>query len=108
MHGSSAFWCEKLIFCAIWYQKCIILPRHARDKHRENSKREMHFSQALELLMCVVALAASLTNNFDDSDPLAEQAMFAQRGAIVVRKTPLFEPYMYKMHHFTKTGSGQT
>jgi hypothetical protein len=68
----------------------------------------MHFSQALELLMCVVALAASLTNNFDDSDPLAEQAMFAQRGAIVVRKTPLFEPYMYKMHHFTKTGSGQT
>jgi hypothetical protein len=25
-----------------------------------------------------------------------------------VRKTPLFEPLIYKMHLFTKTGSGQT
>ena len=25
-----------------------------------------------------------------------------------VRKTPLFEPFIYKMHLFTKTGSGQT
>jgi hypothetical protein len=24
------------------------------------------------------------------------------------KETPLFAPYMYKMHHFTKTGSGQT
>jgi hypothetical protein len=26
----------------------------------------------------------------------------------VVRKTALFEPFIYKMHYFTKTGSGQT
>jgi ribA/ribD-fused uncharacterized protein len=26
----------------------------------------------------------------------------------LVRKTPLFEPFIYKMHLFTKTGSGQT
>lgn len=38
----------------------------------------------LELLMCGVALGASLTNNFDDSDPLSQQATYAQRGAIVV------------------------
>jgi hypothetical protein len=25
-----------------------------------------------------------------------------------VRKTPVLEPFIYKMHHFTKTGSGQT
>ena len=25
-----------------------------------------------------------------------------------VRKTALFEPFIYKMHYFTKTGSGQT
>jgi len=25
-----------------------------------------------------------------------------------VRKTPFFEPFMYKNEHFTKTGSGQT
>jgi hypothetical protein len=28
--------------------------------------------------------------------------------AVVVRKTPLFAPFMYKNDHFTKTGSGQT
>jgi hypothetical protein len=28
--------------------------------------------------------------------------------AAAVRKTPLFAPFIYKMHHFTKTGSGQT
>ena len=26
----------------------------------------------------------------------------------MVRKTPLFEPFIYKNEHFTKTGSGQT
>jgi hypothetical protein len=25
-----------------------------------------------------------------------------------VQITPLFAPFIYKMHHFTKTGSGQT
>ena len=24
------------------------------------------------------------------------------------KKTALFEPFIYQMHHFTKTGSGQT
>jgi hypothetical protein len=24
------------------------------------------------------------------------------------KKTALFEPFIYKMHYFTKTGSGQT
>jgi hypothetical protein len=27
---------------------------------------------------------------------------------MLVRKTPLFAPFMYKNEHFTKTGSGQT
>jgi hypothetical protein len=26
----------------------------------------------------------------------------------VVGKTAIFEPFIYKMHYFTKTGSGQT
>jgi hypothetical protein len=29
------------------------------------------------------------------------------RGRPTVQKTPLFAPFIYKMHHFTKTGSGQ-
>ena len=31
-----------------------------------------------------------------------------QRRRERVRKTPLSAPFTYKMHHFTKTGSGQT
>jgi hypothetical protein len=27
---------------------------------------------------------------------------------LLVQKTPLFEPFLYKNDHFTKTGSGQT
>jgi hypothetical protein len=38
--------CEKTAFWGHLYIKCIILPRQARDKHRENSKT-MPFSQDL-------------------------------------------------------------
>ena len=37
---------KKRHFCAIYhigYIKCIILPRQARDKHRENSKKRVAF-----------------------------------------------------------------
>jgi hypothetical protein len=35
-------------FCAIYALKCVILPRQARDKHRENSKKEwLRLSQAM-------------------------------------------------------------
>jgi hypothetical protein len=36
--------CEKTAFLGHLYIKCIILPRQARDKHRENSET-MPFSQ---------------------------------------------------------------
>jgi hypothetical protein len=29
-------------------------------------------------------------------------------GGRAGKKTALFEPFIYKMHYFTKTGSGQT
>jgi hypothetical protein len=31
-----------------------------------------------------------------------------EEEAEVVGKTAIFEPFIYKMHYFTKTGSGQT
>jgi hypothetical protein len=31
------------------YKKCIILPRQARDKHRENSKKEWRFLRAVRI-----------------------------------------------------------
>jgi D-arabinose 1-dehydrogenase-like Zn-dependent alcohol dehydrogenase len=34
LHGA-----KNATFCAIFNVKCIILPRQARDKHRENSKK---------------------------------------------------------------------
>ena len=36
--GLFAAWQERH-FCAVFYIKCIILPRQARDKHKENSKK---------------------------------------------------------------------
>jgi hypothetical protein len=35
---------RKRHFCAILIVKCIILPRHARDKHRESTHKRMAFS----------------------------------------------------------------
>jgi hypothetical protein len=29
-------------------------------------------------------------------------------GSMAGKKTALFEPFIYKMHYFAKTGSGQT
>ena len=37
--------CEKTAFWGHLYIKCIILPRQARDKHRENSKKSTGFLQ---------------------------------------------------------------
>ena len=60
------------------YIKTNMLPRQARDKHRETQKQAV-FSQGFEL----------------DLDP-------------PVGKTPLCAPFVYKNDHSTKTGSGQT
>ena len=35
----------------------------------------------LEFLLCLVALSASMTNNFDDSEPAEEQASLARTAA---------------------------
>jgi hypothetical protein len=35
-------------------------------------------------------------------------AIGATQAMVDVRKTPLFAPFVYQMHLFTKTGSGQT
>jgi hypothetical protein len=40
-----------------------------------------------------------------DDDDFASQSTEAH---CIGKKTALFEPFIYKMHSFTKTGSGQT
>eukprot|EP01046_Picozoa_sp_COSAG06_P069598 COSAG06_NODE_19055_length_855_cov_2.514550_1_plen_106_part_00 len=43
------------IVCAIMkYTKPIVLPRQARDKHRENSKREVRFLERYPTAGCVL------------------------------------------------------
>ena len=65
------------------YIKCIILPRQARDKHRDNSKKGRFLA---------------------DMSNLCKEAAMGRH-----RETPLFAmPFTYQMHLFSKTGSGQT
>jgi len=40
---------KKRHFCAILYIKCIVLPRQARDIHRENSNKEWRFLRLISL-----------------------------------------------------------
>ena len=46
-------------FCAIYIYETIILPRQARDKHRENSKQEWRFSQ--QACSCTPASSGTAT-----------------------------------------------
>ena len=41
-------------------------------------------------------------------DATRADASSPSHSSTLVRKTPLFAPYIYKMYQFTKTGSGQT
>ena len=82
------------------YIKCIILPRQARDNHRENSKK-VPFSQVQETITTPFVLAAY------NWDQVTVNLLFVG----VVRTTPLFERRRHfdtTNDHFTKTGSGQT
>ena len=46
-HRLPALWCEKRMYLRYHFMlKMIVLPRHARDKHRESTQKEMRFSQA--------------------------------------------------------------
>ena len=74
--------------------KTIVLPRQARDEHRENSKREMR----LYIYKCLFSFLAGEV----EAQPRVErQRLSGQRGGgggaalrrRVVRKTPLFEPF---------------
>jgi hypothetical protein len=76
--GPLHFFCKKnAAFCdAIFMLKMIILPRQARDKHRENSKRDMRF----------------LIGNEPDR-PLAKTALKHYLLRDQVRKTPFRKPF---------------
>eukprot|EP01046_Picozoa_sp_COSAG06_P081788 COSAG06_NODE_28899_length_565_cov_17215.600858_1_plen_151_part_00 len=71
------------------------LPRQAWDKHKveENTLCEKHCGS------CFVLQAAAT----------AHPAPAAMRSSVPGKKTVLFVPFVYiNVHHFAKTGSGQT
>jgi hypothetical protein len=97
----------------------IILPSQARDKHWESTRNEMRFSQ---LHLWLQAAAHSQGGALADKpvfvrahrwgSGLATEPLGLNEPALSfepwVGKTAIFEPFIYKMHYFTKTGSGQT
>jgi beta-galactosidase/beta-glucuronidase len=66
----------------------------------------MHQQMGLNLIRVWGGGLTERPEFFEACDELGVLVMqeFWMSGA----KTPLFAPFVYKMHHFTKTGSGQT
>jgi hypothetical protein len=78
------------------YIKCIILPRQARDEHRENSNK--------------VPFSLSSTACFTHGLAYGVNAGILEKSAFapVRRKSPFWLPFAFKNDQFAKTGSGQT
>ena len=62
---------------------------------------------AMEITGLTVDATVGLYDPDGDDDP-ETGAECSDTRPLVVRKTALFEPFIYKMHYVTKTGSGQT
>jgi hypothetical protein len=82
---------RKTAFLSHVYIKTIILPRQARDKHRENSKRDAVFRTRLKPL--------------SGEAPKCAQKLAHLQKQINAR---LFRTFIYKNDRFAKTGSGHT
>eukprot|EP01046_Picozoa_sp_COSAG06_P007104 COSAG06_NODE_342_length_17160_cov_11.393353_2_plen_165_part_00 len=89
---------EKTGFLSHLYIKVIFLPRQARDKRRENSKKARFVE--------VVDWFSNQTCRLDSLDALSRKLSWAIEA--VCENGSSFEPYMHKCDLFTKTGSGQT
>ena len=100
----------------------IILPRQARDKHRENSKNERRFllqtaflgdhlafePALIALQKRAAAFSGGLAWTHSECMQLVSYRPGQQFATHTVRKTPSFEPFYTKSDLFAKTGSGQT
>jgi hypothetical protein len=78
---------RKRLFLRHLYIKCIILPRQARDKHRENSKKSGVFLQE-SLIRLVLPIGGDIitaaAGASDDEGPAADGAS----AAAIVRGSP--------------------
>ena len=99
--------------------KMIILPRQARDKHRENSKQRRVFVQVRGLNETVgVRELFGAETDFRFEQPfllfclsracLGKAIVFCMNSDKTIAIRFRCSHSILKMHHFTKTGSGQT
>ena len=94
---------RKRSFLSTLYTKMMIIPpRQARDKHRESSTQKRKSA---------VAFSCRRVRRRRSSRwrPRHSSWLSGLQGTLAAGKeAPLFAPFIYyKMHHFTKTGSGQ-
>jgi hypothetical protein len=88
--------------------KLIIVPRQARDNHRESTQNQTRFLTGRlreEQLWWLARL-----ENFNQKIPRREVEVIARtvEARCKVRENGIFAPFIYKNEHFAKTGSGQT
>ena len=113
--NDTLLWCESkhalLEKPFLYYTTMIILPRQARDKHRKRCKKECGFLQGAGVQTDPRGLAADAAGP-EEGRLLPEQrrAIHALRERQLTRyvRKRLFEPFIYKNDHFTKTRSGHT
>eukprot|EP01046_Picozoa_sp_COSAG06_P029484 COSAG06_NODE_2735_length_6368_cov_19.977987_5_plen_110_part_00 len=88
---------------SLFRPKTIILPRQARDKHRESSTRKERlrafFAGDLSMLPGLEFLDTKGVMEGEDGFELESEIRCTKRH---------FAPFIYKNDHFAKTGSGQT
>jgi hypothetical protein len=95
----------------------IILPRQARDKHRENSRKDGVFRTPMETSSAKGELRGLLVPWKKEKNALcslfpvfvASLSWQKDRDPIEnVMQNGIFEPFIFKNDHFAKTCSGQT
>jgi hypothetical protein len=103
---------RKRHFLSHLYIKCIILPRQARDKHRENSKK-VPFSRSAALAPINLhhahrhARRRTLGQRFDSRWRVIRPGACWRQGQERCEQRLCFAQFLYQNDHFAKTGSGQ-
>ena len=100
-HPEDCARCEKRLFGTVFVSRTIFLPRQARDKHREQLRKERRLCRPHSISLDYplhLALARSAPPELIARIIGAEHALSSFFGAI----------FNAKMDYFTKTGSGQT
>jgi hypothetical protein len=97
-------------FCCL-SRACIV--HRARVAEEELELRSLRKSLKTELTAILTSTDKKDTLTADQQARLltlaeSDQERLELQQTIEGEKTPLFAPFIYKMHYFTKTGSGQT